>query len=222
MTIEFKTKKQAELVVGGLSKPGKMPGYSWSISAKNCNRGSKLRQVKGSVCSSCYACKNRYTFKNVINAHENRLRKLSDPNWVDAMSFLLKDETYFRWFDAGDLCNENHLHRIIEVCNNTPNCKHWLPTREYIVVKDYLKDNKIPSNLNIRISTDMVDKIPSAAIMLDSCTTSTVCRKNTLINFKGSFDCPATHTKEEKYKCDDHECRACWNKEILNINYLRH
>ena len=44
-------------LVGGLSKPSKMPGWAYGIPAKECKTGSKLRQVKGSTCEKCYALK---------------------------------------------------------------------------------------------------------------------------------------------------------------------
>ena len=47
----MKTKEAWDLV-GGLSKPGKMPGWSIGIPAKECKTGSKLRAVKGSVCKT--------------------------------------------------------------------------------------------------------------------------------------------------------------------------
>ncbi len=41
---------QAWEIVGGLSKPGKMPGWSIGLPAKECNTGGKLQKIKGSVC----------------------------------------------------------------------------------------------------------------------------------------------------------------------------
>ena len=52
---------EAWKLVGGLSKPGKMPGWSIGIPAKECKTGSKLRAVKGSVCEDCYALKGCYS-----------------------------------------------------------------------------------------------------------------------------------------------------------------
>ena len=49
--------KEAWALVGGLSKPSKMPGWSIGIPAKECKTGAKLRLVKNSVCEGCYALK---------------------------------------------------------------------------------------------------------------------------------------------------------------------
>ena len=52
--------EEAWKLVGGLSKPGKMPGWSIGIPAKECKTASKLRLIKDSVCYDCYALKNCY------------------------------------------------------------------------------------------------------------------------------------------------------------------
>mgnify|MGYP003681659393 CR=1 FL=1 len=61
-------------IVGGLSKPGKMPGWSIGIPAKECNTGGKLQDKEGSVCNDCYALKGCYVFKVVQDAQYRRLK----------------------------------------------------------------------------------------------------------------------------------------------------
>ena len=56
---------EASTIVGGLGKPSKMPGKAYGLPAKECNVGSRLRDVPGSVCETCYALKGRYVFDNV-------------------------------------------------------------------------------------------------------------------------------------------------------------
>ena len=46
--------KEAWQLVGGLSKPSKMPGWSIGIPAKECKTGAKLRLIPNSVCEGCY------------------------------------------------------------------------------------------------------------------------------------------------------------------------
>ena len=50
----MKTKEALE-IVGGLSKPSKMPGWAYGLPAKECKTGSKLQNVPGSTCYDCYA-----------------------------------------------------------------------------------------------------------------------------------------------------------------------
>ena len=80
---------QAWLLVGGLSKPGKMPGWSIGIPAKECNTGGKLQNIEGSVCNDCYALKGCYVFKVVQAAQYRRLKAIKHPRWVEAMALLL-------------------------------------------------------------------------------------------------------------------------------------
>jgi len=85
----FKNKKEAEKIVGTLSKPSKMPGFAYSTPAKHCLIGQKMRKVAGSICAFCYALKGRYVFPNVMAAMEKRFKSLADPLWVKAISYLI-------------------------------------------------------------------------------------------------------------------------------------
>ena len=112
--------KEIEKKTGTLSNTSKMPAYSWGISAKHCNTGSKLAKIKGTICNKCYALKGHYVFKNVFDAHEIRRKAIEMPEWVDYMAELLtkkyknldKSRLYHRWFDSGDLQSFSHLMKI--------------------------------------------------------------------------------------------------------------
>ena len=204
----------AQSIIGGLSEPSKMPCYGFSIPASRCKTGSKLRKVAGSVCSICYALKGRYVFGVVQNALERRFSKLSHPQWVKAMAFLintLEKSGYFRWHDAGDIQSLTHLQRIVRVCKATPHIKHWLPTREYGIVAAYVrKYGAFPANLNVRLSAYMMDGPPPSHLAKSlGVQTSGVLHEG--------FTCPAPN---QGNKCLD--CRACWITKIPNVNYKVH
>ena len=164
LTYKFDTLKDAELAVGRLSEPSKMPSYAWSISAKRCNTGSKLAKVKGSVCYNCYALKGRYMFNNVQDALERRFNAWSSnrEKWVDAMIYIMHNKKHivdtkvFRWFDSGDIQGKDMLNDMNTVAWASPNVRFWLPTKEYKLVKDY--DREVAPNLVIRVSAPNVDK----------------------------------------------------------------
>lgn len=213
------SKKQALQIIGGLGLPNKMPGKSWNISAFKCSRGSILRNDPNSTCHNCYALKGRYIFKNVKTALERRLEKFKDPQWVDAMIFLIKDEKYFRWFDSGDLQSVDMLNKIIKVCENTPNCKHWLPTKEYNIVRKFIADGGIiPDNLCLRISADKKNEYPIVTIR--DCQISTSSHNNKY-DFINCHNCPVAANKNIK-TCKDAKCTACWDKSVYHINYKIH
>lgn len=203
---------EALKIVGGLGKTSKMPCPSYSLSPDLCNTGGKLRSVEGSVCSSCYACKGSYRYPNVRKAHIARHAAMADPRWADAMvtAITRKKLKFFRWHDAGDLQGMAHLEAILYVVLHTSFCKHWLPTKESKLIRDYLSDGgQIPDNLVIRVSSPLIDSRPLRFYP----NTSTVHRKKEPYGFR----CTA---ESQGGKCAD--CRACWDKSVPNISYHYH
>lgn len=215
----WKTRELSDYV-GGLSNPSKMPGYGYSLPAAECRTGSKLRPVAGSTCSSCYALKGRYLFPNVSRALYKRLEAIGLEHWTAAMAELITRKTsaeipYFRWHDAGDLQSLAHLENIARVCELTPDIRHWLPTREYQIVRAYVKKHSVfPANLNIRLSAHMIGgQAPTFKDLAGIVTVSTV-SKNGL---EGSHDCPSRH---QGNSCGS--CRACWNPAVQHVDYRFH
>jgi hypothetical protein len=205
--------KEIEARVGTLSSPSKMPCHGYSIPASTCKIGAKLRNIEGSICSKCYALKGRYVFSNVQNALHKRYESLVDPDWVSMMVTLIsmKEKSgYFRWHDSGDLQGYEHLANICEVAKQLPNIRFWLPTREYKVVENYLKDHAIPENLTIRLSALMFDaKPPQAVVDRLKLPTSGATAEG--------FTCPSY---KQDNKCGS--CRACWDKSVQHVDYKVH
>lgn len=200
------TIKAAESLVGGLSRPSKMPGFAYGLPASRCKTGSILRKQPGTVCSRCYACKGRYSFQNTQVAQERRFEALSDPGWTDSMIFLINTRKmeYFRWHDSGDIQDTEHLEKIVKIATECPNTKFWLPTKESRIVKDFKVP--IPENLVIRVSATKINGAPSKHFM----NTSTVVTN-------GAYTCPAP---EQGGSCGP--CRKCWDSTVKNIAYKEH
>jgi hypothetical protein len=118
---------------------------------------------------------------------------------------------FFRWHDSGDIQSVEHLDKIVQVARNLPQIRFWLPTREYAMVSQWLKENgSFPENLTVRLSALMLEGQPPVGIAKRlGLTTSGVS--------KSSFDCPAS---KQGNKCLS--CRACWNKSVENVNYKTH
>jgi len=70
------TTKNNLQIVGGLSKPSKMPGWAYGLPAPECKTGSKLRDIPNSTCSGCYAMKGCYVFPVVQAAQYRRLASI--------------------------------------------------------------------------------------------------------------------------------------------------
>ena len=197
-------KKEARQITGGLSAPSKMPGPSYNLPATQCITGAKLAKIPGSVCHGCYALKGRYRFNNVKAAMARRLEALGHPDWIAAMTVLIKGEPVFRWHDSGDLQSPEHLKAIFEVCKNTPETRHWMPTREARFLR-LMDPDVIPKNLIIRFSSHMVDQ---QAVGWWPWTSTVSTQGKT---------CPA---KDQGNQCQS--CRACWDRNVSNVTYPKH
>jgi len=197
--------KEAAAITGSMTRTSKMPGLSYSLPAWECKTGSKLRKIKNSVCSMCYALKGNYTrYKAIKAAQYVRLASLKNELWTAAIVTQIKRQKYFRWHDAGDVQDLQHLNKIFEVCKLTPATKHWMPTREAQFLKD-IDPEEVPKNLIIRMSSHMIDQGPVNFWPW----TSTV--------GSSTRTCPAP---DQGGKCGS--CRTCWNREIPNIEYGKH
>ena len=192
-----------------LGQTSKMPGFSFGLDAEKCNVGSKLRSIKGSTCEKCYAFKGRYPTPSVKKNRATNLDHIKSPYFVYVMSYQLQDQKYFRWFDSGDLPDIKALLKIVKIAENTPYCKHWLPTREYKLIRDFLSVRKFPNNLIVRVSGPMVDGPKPNGFEL----TSTVHKEAKPIG----FSCPAI---QQGGKCLN--CRKCWDRRTKNISYKIH
>ena len=204
-----------EAIVGGMSKPSKMPGYCYSLPARRCKVGSSLRSVKGSVCAGCYAMKGFYSFPKVAEALERRFQSLRDPRWTAAMIALIRKRSirYFRWHDSGDIQSVSHLRNIVAVCDATPGTRHWLPTREYRIVEQYIEQyGDLPENLVVRASAHMIGaKAPSRFRH------SSMVLPKGVESADGAFTCPAPMQGNECRRC-----RACWSRNASTIAYRVH
>lgn len=215
------TLTQLEAITGTLSNPGKMPCFAYSTPATACKTGQRLRKVKGSICSACYALKGNYMFPAVQEALNKRLNSLVNPLWINTIVELIsrKEKSgYFRWHDSGDIQSVEHLLNIMTVADRLPGIQFWLPTREYYMVTQAMKIREIPDNLTIRLSAFYKDQTVFPAVVQRSNlpTSGVVSRK------KRKDD--ATHVTcvayQQEGKCGD--CRACWDKTIAHVTYPEH
>jgi len=194
--------KEAIKITDSFTKTSKMPGLSYSLPAWECKTGSKLRKIKNSVCSMCYALKGNYTrYKAIKEAQYRRLDATKDPRWVDAMAAVIKRQKWFRWHDAGDVQDQQHLNKIFEICRLTPDTRHWLPTRE-AWIKDHLASK--PDNLVIRFSPPMMDQRNDTW-------------PNSSMVVKTGATCPAPN---QGGKCGS--CRQCWDGDVKVVSYGKH
>jgi hypothetical protein len=241
--------KQRDETFGGYSKPSKPACLAYGLPPSACPTGSKLREVEGSVCAKCYACRGHYARPGVQHALDRRLyhvrRALRWPRiraeFVEAFAAgLLRqlaltrrqlartgkpgkvDGRYFRWHDAGDLQSTAHLRLICEIARQTPEVRHKLPTKEFATVRDYLlTGGVIPYNLAVLLSISMIDGEPPLNF-------------RNLRKLSDQVGIAACHSKHDPlpdfFACPATEpgathtcegCRKCWEPGIT-VSYRRH
>ena len=193
---------EALKITDSFTRTSKMPGLSYSLPAWACKTGQKLAKIPGTPCYGCYAMKGNYTRYPAIKAAQyRRLEAMKHPDWVQAMAAVIKRQKWFRWHDAGDVQDQQHLQKIFEICRLTPDTRHWLPTRE-AWIKDHLASK--PDNLVIRFSPPMVgqrnDSWPNSSMVVETGAT-----------------CPAP---AQGGKCGS--CRQCWDSSIKVVSYGKH
>lgn len=220
-------------IAGNVSEGNtKMPGSTYALSAKHCLVGSKLASVEGSVCHRCYALKLQKLRPSVDKGWTNNYFKATrmiaeaPDKWVEACTFQITriskktQVNYHRWFDSGDLQSVEMLSAICSVAKLTPHIKHWLPTREAKIVKDYLNSGgSVPDNLVVRVSSTMIDDAPISGYP----NTSTVHSKGSTPH---GHSCPASSPEHRSLRADNAancgDCRACWDKSVPNVSYPLH
>lgn len=216
--LTLKAAQESAKISAGNSK---MPGSTFAQDSFACNVGSKLAQVKGSICEACYARKLQKLRPSVDKGWKanyekaTRLIATNPDQWVKACVFQINriadktGELFHRWFDSGDLDSVAQLDAIVQVCLATPTIKHWLPTRELELVRQWQKQGGvIPDNLVIRLSAPMVDMRP-----VKGSNTSTVHKQKEPVGWA----CPA---RTQGNACGS--CRACWDKSVANVSYPKH
>jgi len=215
-------KAAAKSINGGLTSTSKMPCKSYSLPTEACITGFKMAQIPGSICASCYADKGFYKmYANTVKPSQfARLDSIDNPLWVDSMVNSIGSDEYFRWHDSGDLQSLAHFEKIVAVAQLTPNCKHWLPTREYAIIKAYkATGKKIPKNLIVRLSAMYPDKkvvIPGSLQGFANVTTSNVHTsiESLEVNQLGQ----ACIAPKQNGECGS--CRSCWS--TVEVSYSMH
>lgn len=225
--IVFMSKAQASAVCGTMTQTSKMPCKSSSLPTEACRTGFRMAKLKGSICATCYADKGFYRMyeKNIKPAQFGRLdavlQAMSSEEqaqlWLSAMVAHIGSDAYFRHHDSGDLQGLEHLELIVSLAKLTPACKHWLPTREYGMVKAFIEKHgkeSIPENLVIRLSAMYPDKpviIPVSLQNIRGITASNVHASAAPVGH-------ACNAPAQGGACLD--CRACWGSEV--VSYAMH
>jgi hypothetical protein len=198
-----------------LSKTSKLDNIlSWSLQA--------LETCQGSIgdngelvpaCSGCYATTGTYNFPGTKAVRADNKAAWQDAGWVDTMVAALKKQSFFRWFDSGDMYSLSLAVKMYAVMAATPHVKHWLPTRMYKFPKfaAILAQMEALPNVMVRRSSDAVDGTFTAGV-----------HGSTILPSADSVPAGVTLCRAYEHggKCSG--CRACYDKSVAVIGYPAH
>ena len=154
------TARLAEKSAFKLSRTSKLGTYSWSLQALETCPGSVGPDGKlVPACSGCYATGGTYHFPDVKKVRAENKAEWKIESFVQDFIKALKKQKHFRWFDSGDMYSLELAEKMYAIMLNTPNTKHWLPTRMYKFAKfqDVLSRMKALPNVMVRYSSDAID-----------------------------------------------------------------
>jgi hypothetical protein len=197
-----------------LSKTSKLGTKSWSLQAVETCPGAVGADGKlVPACSGCYATAGCYNFPDTKKVRADNKVEWDTEGFEADFIAALKKQTHFRWFDSGDMYNLRLAEKMYNIMVNTPNTKHWLPTRMYKFEKFQNILNKMQAlpNVMVRYSSDEIDGTYTKGL-----------HGSTILPDESYADSDTVVCKapEQGGKCLD--CRACYNKDISVIGYLAH
>ena len=198
-----------------LSKTSKLDNIlSWSLQAiETCPGSVGADGELVAACSGCYATTGCYNFKGTKAVRSDNKAAWQEAGWVDTMIQSLKKQSFFRWFDSGDMYSLSLAVKMYEVMAATPHVKHWLPTRMYKFAKfdAILAKMEALPNVMVRRSSDAVDGSYTKGVH-----GSTILPAGAPVP-AGVVACTAP---ENNGKCNG--CRACYSKDVPVVAYIAH
>ena len=214
MDINFFINRRNKMIK--LSKTSKMPCKSFALPAmKTClgaiNSDGKVKDV----CRGCYAMKGSYQWRPAKALRENNRLSVSNElhSFASDMLKLLKKEknNYFRWFDSGDVFDNDFLYEIYKVCKQTPDINHWIPTKAREILDNATWEKlEALDNVKVRYSSDAING------EYNSLHGSTAIHSNQKYDDNKVFKCPVDY--DQIKKCGN--CRACWHSEkVIAYNF---
>lgn len=197
-----------------LSAAGKMPCKSWSLQAIDTCPGSlRADGTLVDACAGCYAVGGNYRFPAVRAVREFNRTDWTRDTWVPDMVTAIGSDPWFRWFDSGDCYDIRLARKILAIIEDTPDCRHWIPSRmhKFKKFRDVFNVINGYSNAVVRYSSDSVQGKRTRGRY-----TSTIASDPAQYP-QGATVCEA-YTRGGK--CSD--CRACWDRDVKTVVYPAH
>ena len=191
---------------------GKMKGMmSLSTSTMDNPLCIKNRNIKGSICESCFAYKQTKCYKSMDGAFKHNASILTTRDLKDEEIEILNVK-FFRFEAFGDLHNEQQLKNYIKICNKNKHVDFAIWSKNYKLILEYFKNHKKPKNLRIIISSLMknikISTKPFEEIGL-KVSTFTVYTKDFVKEFDIDINCGARNCLS---------CQKCYRRETQQLD----
>lgn len=168
----------------------------------------------------CYASKGCQQIATVQAAYYRNLRLYHDnpDNFFEQIYCKIKFSGLpkVRWFDSGDIADDDFFARMVDLCKKTPETKHMAFTKKYEIVNNYItKNGELPKNLNVLFSAwDKLWDVPNPHGLGVAYVDFNDKRLNPEFP-KNAFVCPGRATT-----CS--ACGACWSKNLKAVVFHQH
>lgn len=236
--------RQAKEIAGSLSFPTKMPGTSYALPAQACILGSKLAKIKGTTCSTCYALSGNagYQFANAVRGMARRLVAIRHPQWVEAISRLLKHyhaKKSIRVDRGWRGVREARAGTGSRYQRNVPGYHRWhdsgdLQSVDHLMaicevakktprIKHWLPTNELGI---VKAFIEQGGEVPANLVIRVSSIRINDRRRRAWAHTSSVFvgtppdgchECPAPN---QEHRCGS--CRACWSPEVPHVAYRHH
>jgi hypothetical protein len=156
---------------------------------------------------------------------------LQDPGVEQVLKRKAVSNQYFRIHDAGDFYTPDYYIAWRETAYNLPDVKFWAPTRQWVFEKwrKLFANYPPPENMSLRPSSLFFGARPPVIEGMNAGTTAAEGTRDQWYDFNGMevWNCPA-------YAADEHscatainpdggtECRTCWSRKEIPVNYKAH
>lgn len=118
---------------------------------------NKMQKLKSTICNSCYVDKTKNQYKQVTSATIYNSLLLRFVDLQDNQIFRTYNTNFFRFESFSDLQNMQHLENLMKIANANPFTTFTLWTKNIQLVKNYFKNNSIPENFILIISSPIIN-----------------------------------------------------------------
>lgn len=158
MWVNLTNKKQLYIQEGN----GKMGNiYSISVSTQKCNFCEKMSKID-SICKKCYARKTEKLYSRLEKCLSKNYDLLTTQELnnqdLKIIQAIMYTQKALRFNAFGEIDNMTQLKNYMNIAKSCKGQKIALYTKNIKLLYEYIKDNKMPKNVNVVLSSYQIGK----------------------------------------------------------------